>query len=84
VARVVSKESRRLFLPRTSYSLLCPMFLGHLCFSRACIECFPGIAPKYFFGPLVTIPVAPMTAGKVIRLLLLLYSRDGVILRHCL
>jgi hypothetical protein len=28
-------------------------------------ECFPGVASKYSFKPLVTVPVAPVTAGVI-------------------
>jgi hypothetical protein len=27
------------------------------------MECFPGVVSRYFFSPLVTIPVAPITTG---------------------
>jgi uncharacterized membrane protein len=27
------------------------------------MECLPGISPKYFLSPLVTVPVAPMATG---------------------
>jgi hypothetical protein len=32
-------------------------------FCRESVECFPGIVSRYFFSPLVTIPVAPMITG---------------------
>jgi hypothetical protein len=32
-------------------------------FCRESTECFPGIVSRYFFSPLVTIPVAPMITG---------------------
>jgi hypothetical protein len=27
------------------------------------MECLPGISSRYFLGPLVTVPVAPVTTG---------------------
>jgi hypothetical protein len=40
-------------------------------FCRESTECFPDIVSKYFFSPLVTIPVAPMITGMTKHLLLL-------------
>jgi hypothetical protein len=33
-------------------------------FCRESVECFPGIVSRYFFSPLVTIPVAPMITDR--------------------
>jgi hypothetical protein len=44
-------------------SLLYVMFPVQLFFCRESMECLPGIVSRYFFSPLVTIPVVPMTTG---------------------
>jgi hypothetical protein len=36
------------------------------CFLSESIECFPGMASKYFFQPFVTIPVAPVITGIIL------------------
>ena len=41
-------------------------------FCSESIECFPGIASKFFLKLLVTVPVAPIITGIIVYLLLLL------------
>ena len=49
-------------------------------FCSESIECFPGIASKFFLRFLVTIPVAPIVIGKsyISLLLLLLFTAIGL------
>jgi hypothetical protein len=44
-------------------------------FCSESIECFPGIASKFFLKLLVTITVAPIITGIIVLLLLLLLYR---------
>jgi hypothetical protein len=41
---------------------MCDVASTAVCFSES-IGCFPGMASKFFFKPLVTIPVASITTG---------------------
>jgi hypothetical protein len=45
-------------------------------FCSESIECFPGMASRFFFKPFVTIPVAPVITGILLLLLLLLLSNS--------
>jgi hypothetical protein len=49
-------------------------------FCSESIECFPGMASKYFFKTFVSIPVAPATTCMVINFMLHIYCTS--FLRH--
>jgi hypothetical protein len=42
------------------------------------IECFLGMASKFFFKPFATIPVAPITTGIIIHILFLCTCTETV------
>jgi hypothetical protein len=50
-------------------------------FCSESIECFPGVASKFFLKLLVTIPVAPVITG-ILLLLLLLFSLFNSLVHH--
>ena len=49
----------------STFNILCDVTSIAVCCSES-IECFPGMASKFFFKIFVTIPVAPVTTGIIV------------------